>query len=50
MIVFAGNEAIARYRIRVGRKIGSAAMVADGLHACTDGFTFLAVLSPACAT
>jgi cation diffusion facilitator family transporter len=39
-----GNEVVARYRIRVGRKIGSAALVADGLHARTDGFTSLAVL------
>ena len=43
-IGFAGNEMVARYRIRVGRKIGSAALVADGLHARTDGFTSLAVL------
>jgi cation diffusion facilitator family transporter len=41
---FAGNELVARYRIRTGRKIGSAALVADGLHARTDGFTSLAVL------
>lgn len=41
---FAGNEVVARYRIRVGRQIGSAALVADGLHARTDGFTSLAVL------
>ncbi|CAL9610294.1 putative cation efflux system protein [Streptomyces sp. enrichment culture] len=41
---FAGNEWVARYRIRVGRQIGSAALVADGLHARTDGFTSLAVL------
>lgn len=41
---FAGNEVVARYRIRVGRKIGSAALVADGLHARTDAFTSLAVL------
>jgi cation diffusion facilitator family transporter len=41
---FAGNELVARYRIRVGRQIGSAALVADGLHARTDGFTSLAVL------
>lgn len=41
---FAGNEWVARYRIRVGRAIGSAALVADGLHARTDGFTSLAVL------
>ncbi|MFJ8792330.1 cation diffusion facilitator family transporter [Streptomyces sp. NPDC102462] len=40
----AGNEWVARYRIRVGRAIGSAALVADGLHARTDGFTSLAVL------
>lgn len=41
---FLGNEAVASYRIRVGRRIGSAALVADGLHARTDGFTSLAVL------
>jgi cation diffusion facilitator family transporter len=41
---FAGNEVVARYRIVVGRRIGSAALVADGLHARTDGFTSLAVL------
>lgn len=41
---FAGNEWVARHRIRVGREIGSAALVADGLHARTDGFTSLAVL------
>jgi cation diffusion facilitator family transporter len=44
---FAGNELVARHRIRVGRKIGSAALVADGLHARTDGFTSLAVLAGA---
>ncbi|MEU5210316.1 cation diffusion facilitator family transporter [Streptomyces sp. NPDC020742] len=41
---FIGNEWVARYRIRTGRRIGSAALVADGLHARTDGFTSLAVL------
>jgi cation diffusion facilitator family transporter len=41
---FLGNECVAWYRIRVGRQIGSAALVADGLHARTDGFTSLAVL------
>ncbi len=41
---FIGNEWVALYRIRVGRRIGSAALVADGLHARTDGFTSLAVL------
>jgi cation diffusion facilitator family transporter len=44
VIGFAGNELVARYRILVGRKIGSAALVADGLHARSDGFTSLAVL------
>ncbi|WP_344886296.1 cation diffusion facilitator family transporter [Nonomuraea antimicrobica] len=44
LIGFAGNEWVARYRIKVGREIGSAALVADGLHARTDGFTSLAVL------
>ncbi|MFC5724959.1 cation diffusion facilitator family transporter [Streptomyces gamaensis] len=41
---FAGNEWVAVHRIRTGRRIGSAALVADGLHARTDGFTSLAVL------
>lgn len=44
LIGFIGNELVAVYRIRVGRRIGSAALVADGLHARTDGFTSLAVL------
>jgi len=44
---FAGNELVARYRIRAGRRIGSAALVADGLHARTDGFTSLSVLAGA---
>ncbi|MFZ5851479.1 MAG: cation diffusion facilitator family transporter [Actinomycetota bacterium] len=44
VIGFLGNELVARYRIRVGRRIGSAALVADGLHARTDGFTSLAVV------
>ncbi|MFC4333946.1 cation diffusion facilitator family transporter [Salininema proteolyticum] len=47
IIGFAGNELVARYRIRVGRRIGSAALVADGLHARTDGFTSLAVVASA---
>jgi cation diffusion facilitator family transporter len=47
VIGFLGNEAVARYRIRVGREIGSAALVADGLHARTDGFTSLAVVGGA---
>ncbi len=44
LIGAAGNELVALYRIRVGRKIGSAALIADGLHARTDGFTSLAVV------
>ncbi|MEI7916000.1 MAG: cation diffusion facilitator family transporter [Mycobacteriaceae bacterium] len=44
LVGFLGNELVAVYRIRVGRRIGSAALVADGLHARTDGFTSLAVL------
>ncbi|MUL77783.1 cation diffusion facilitator family transporter [Mycolicibacterium sp. CBMA 226] len=44
LVGFLGNETVAVYRIRVGRQIGSAALVADGVHARTDGFTSLAVL------
>ncbi|MCX7521966.1 cation diffusion facilitator family transporter [Microbacterium sp. STN6] len=44
VIGFIGNEAVAIYRIRVGQKIGSAALVADGVHARIDGFTSLAVV------
>ncbi len=47
LLGFVGNELVARYRIRVGREIGSAALVADGLHARTDGFTSLAVVAGA---
>ena len=44
IVGFIGNEIVAIYRIRVGRSIGSAALVADGYHARTDGLTSLAVL------
>ena len=44
LVGFIGNEAVALFRIRVGRRIGSAALVADGYHARTDGWTSLAVL------
>jgi cation diffusion facilitator family transporter len=47
VIGFVGNELVAGYRIRVGRRIGSAALVADGLHARTDGLTSLAVVAAA---
>ena len=43
LVGFIGNELVALYRIREGRAIGSAALVADGHHARTDGFTSLAV-------
>lgn len=44
LIGLIGNEAVAEYRIRAGNRIGSAALVADGYHARTDGFTSAAVL------
>jgi cation diffusion facilitator family transporter len=44
VVGFVGNEAVALYRTRVGRHIGSAALVADGRHARTDGLTSLAVV------
>ena len=47
IIGFFGNELVALLRIRVGKEIGSAALVADGYHARTDGFTSLAVLGGA---
>jgi len=46
---FLGNELVAVYRVRVGRRIGSAALVADGMHARSDGFTSLAVVVGAVA-
>ncbi len=39
-----GNEAVAQFRMNVGKEIGSAALIADGYHARVDGFTSLAVL------
>ena len=42
---FLGNELVALYRIRVGTEIGSAALVADGHHARTDGLTSLGVVA-----
>ena len=47
IIGFLGNEVVALYRIRVGKEIGSAALVADGYHARTDGLTSLAVVAGA---
>lgn len=47
IIGFLGNELVAVFRIRVGKEIGSAALIADGYHARTDGWTSLAVLAGA---
>jgi cation diffusion facilitator family transporter len=47
LIGFIGNEAVAVFRIRVGREINSAALIADGYHARTDGLTSLAVVAGA---
>jgi len=44
VIGFIGNEWVAVYRIRSGRRIGSAALEADGYHARVDGFASLAVV------
>jgi cation diffusion facilitator family transporter len=44
IIGFLGNEAVAVFRIRIGREINSAALIADGNHARVDGWTSLAVL------
>ncbi|TIL57843.1 MAG: cation transporter [Mesorhizobium sp.] len=44
IVGFLGNEAVAVFRIRVGREINSAALIADGYHALTDGLTSLAVV------
>src|SRR5215203_5144549 len=50
VIGFLGNEAVAVFRIRVGREINSAALIADGYHARTDGLTSLAVVAGARAS
>lgn len=44
VIGFLGNEGVAVFRIKVGKEIGSAALIADGYHARIDGWTSLAVL------
>jgi cation diffusion facilitator family transporter len=44
VVGFLGNEAVAQFRIKVGKEIGSAALIADGHHARVDGLTSLAVL------
>ena len=47
LVGFLGNELVALYRIRVGNRIGSAALRADGMHARADGLTSLAVVAGA---
>ncbi len=47
IVGFLGNEAVALFRIRVGREINSVALIADGYHARVDGWTSLAVLAGA---
>lgn len=49
LVGFLGNEAVALLRIRTGRRIGSAALEADGAHARVDGLTSLGVLVGAVA-
>lgn len=49
IIGFIGNEAVAVFRIRVGREIHSTALIADGYHARVDGLTSLAVVAGAAA-
>ena len=44
VVGFVGNEIVAVFRIRVGREINSAALIADGYHALADGMVSLAVL------
>lgn len=44
IVGFAGNELVAIFRIRVGKQINSAALIADGYHARVDGLTSLGVL------
>ncbi len=44
LVGFIGNEIVALFRIRVGREINSAALIADGYHAMADGLVSLAVL------
>jgi cation diffusion facilitator family transporter len=50
IIGFAGNEVVAIFRIKVGKEMGSAALIADGYHARVDGVASLAVLVGAFGT
>jgi len=44
IVGFLGNEIVGVYRIRAGRRIGSAALIAEGQHARADGLTSIAVV------
>ncbi len=44
VIGFVGNEIAARIRLRGGRRLDSAALIADGHHARVDGFVSLGVI------
>ncbi len=47
VIGFVGNELAAQVRLSAGRRLASAAMVADGKHARIDGFVSLGVVASA---
>jgi cation diffusion facilitator family transporter len=49
LIGYAGNEFAARVRLRAGRRLRSAALVADGNHARVDAFVSLGVVASALA-
>jgi cation diffusion facilitator family transporter len=49
VIGFVGNEFAAQVRLRGGRRLGSAALTADGNHARVDGFVSLGVIGSAIA-
>ncbi len=37
-------ELLARYKIRIGRELGSSALISEGLHSRTDAYSSLAVV------
>jgi cation diffusion facilitator family transporter len=49
MVGFIGNELAAQVRLRAGRRLDSAALVADGHHARVDGLVSLGVVASALA-
>ncbi len=44
LVGFAGNEGVARFKIHAGRRIGSAALEADGRHSRVDGLSSIGVV------